>query len=316
LAHRVAGLLRRVGLNPLVYRHPSKDELIVLTSSKALLEFLPRKELLGGDVEARERFFEENGLFTVGFGIPFVAGLIDGDGSCDVGVTRGRSCFGSVNQWHWSFSQCKYLFLVDYVMRFVGSIVWGGVRREVRADGCVTVHFRKVGVEALLGAGIFSYLWKAEQWLRKVAEARSERSHYTTTGQVARALNVSDKAVVKWLKAGKMSYHRRAFVSVKKKRGEKHECESLSWFYIPASEWEEFIGKLSAEREKVERVKGEGVTKLTDVARTLGISLNTLHTWRRRGRLQATLLRELGVGKCYVVPREEVEKLKKQASER
>jgi hypothetical protein len=96
LAYKLIALLRRAGLNPRkVTGRQGKDMIEVVMASKPFLYFLPDKKNLSDNAVARRAFFERNKLYDIRFGIPFLAGLLDGDGSCSVRV-QNDSCFGSV----------------------------------------------------------------------------------------------------------------------------------------------------------------------------------------------------------------------------
>jgi excisionase family DNA binding protein len=232
LARRAAGLVRRAGLKPRVYKHRRKDMWVMSTYSMALLGFLPDKQLLGSDEATRERFFDENELFGVERGLPFFSGLLDGDGHLVAYVVRKRCFFGFVNQWNWSFVQTKYPYLVDYVVRFVNSLSPGSVHVQRRATGALVASIRRCGIEALLRAGIGKYAWKVGNWQREVVEARSERAKYLNPREAAQELGLSYETVWRYLKAGKLRYVRGDGAS--------------SHHYIPRSE----VERLMRERKK------------------------------------------------------------------
>lgn len=80
-------------------------------------------------------------------------------------------------------------------------------------------------------------------------------------------------------------------------------------FLIPLfQELVEFL--VLMDREVIERVKRDRGMRLQDAPKMLRLSRKALDTYYRRGRLRATLVDE-GFGKCLVIPREEVEELKK-----
>jgi hypothetical protein len=221
LLSRVCELLRRAGLNPYTYGDSRKSMLTVEVNSMQLFEFLPDKRALGESAEARSRFFGENGLYSVERGVPFLAGLLDGDGYCGVRVGK-RYFFRTVTVCTWVFSQDNSLFLVDYVRRFVESLAPNGVRMKRRRDRrTLAACFRKSGIAALLDAGIARHSWKVARWLQQTAEARSERKGFFTAGRAADAIGVPYPVFAWWLNTGKVHYVRRG-----------------KWYYIPASEVE------------------------------------------------------------------------------
>lgn len=311
LSCRIASYLRRAGLAPRVKRYSQKNMITLLVYSRSFAEFLPDKKALREDAEVREKLLVENKLFTVEFGIPFIAGLLDGDGSCETSVIRNRCYFGHVNQYKWSFSQSKYPFLVDYMMKFVGSLPSASKSVHVRAppNRAMTVNIYRCGIKALMDAGISRHSWKVVAWLKKVAEIRSKRLKYYTTGQAAHVLKVSPWVVVSLLKVGRMKYI----------RGRRNSAGSrgLSYHYIPVAEVERFREELRREEATIERIKGEGM-KLLDVAKMLRMSPTALYNLHEDGRLPATLVNEpRGRDHRYlVIPRGEIEKLEEKLKRR
>jgi hypothetical protein len=233
LTRRVVEMTRRVDLNPQVYAEPLKNMVRVTVLSKSLLTYLPSKRRLLLDEEERARFFEVNGLHGVRCGVPFLAGLLDGDGACWVSIQRHH--FECLNRWNWNFAQHKYRFLVDYVRQFVGRPVEGGVADRVRYDGVVELRFRKAGIITLLNEGIGDYSWKVARWLEKCDAFRSRRAKYCTARDVARMFGVSQNFVIKrWLKGGKMRYE----------RGSVRGSEAGTTYYIEFDEVQRFKAQL------------------------------------------------------------------------
>jgi hypothetical protein len=240
LTRRVVEMTRRVGLNPHVLTDSRKDMVTVDVLSKSLLSFLPTKMRLLLDDGERARFFEGNGLYDVKGGIPFLAGLLDGDGSCWVTMQRCR--FEYLNKWNWNFAQGKYLFLVDYVRRFVESLAEGGVAERIRSNGVVELHFRKAGIIALLNAGISNSSWKVARWVERCAAFESERVRYYSAHQVARLFGVSNNFVIRrLLRGGKMRYE----------RGYVRGSEAGTCYYIPVEEVEKFRVRFLERKERL-----------------------------------------------------------------
>jgi hypothetical protein len=104
IAERLAELFRRSGLFPRTYRLSRSDELRVTVVCANLLSFLPNKaELLhrGIDDAAVKQFISTEEL-EGDLGIPFIAGLLDGDGCCSVDYYTNRKCiFGFVCKRWW-----------------------------------------------------------------------------------------------------------------------------------------------------------------------------------------------------------------------
>jgi excisionase family DNA binding protein len=195
--------------------------LTVEAISIRLFEFLPNKDALSRSEEVRERFFRENGLLSVEGGVPFLAGLLDGDGSCVVSVGR-RHFFREVIVSDWRFSQDNDLYLVDYARRFVESLAPGSVRlKRRRGRRTLTACIRRSGIVALLDARIAHHSWKVVRWLQTIAEARSERSQFLSVGEAAGLLHVPYGVVARWVSSGRVRF-----------------VQGGRWRYIPATEIE------------------------------------------------------------------------------
>jgi DNA-binding transcriptional MerR regulator len=302
IAERIAVLLRKLGLNPNVENLFEKGMSAVRVYSRALLCFLPDKKTLVNEVSQREIFFRKNRLFDVEYGIPFVAGLLDGDGSCQVIVPR--RCFKSVSVWNWNFSQSReYYFLVDYFKMFVESLSPGrhSTWTTVFRNGVKRLSIRKPGAVALIESGINEYSWKVSEWSKEVAEARLELAEYHTTGEVARSLGVSYPTVESWVKSGKV------------RQRVRWTDKKQSWFYLHDDDIMRFDKELREKRKKAEDARSCGM-RLKAVAELLGISVDMLHYLKRHERLDATLVDEgSGVGHRYlVVRRDETQRLKEE----
>ncbi|WXG43610.1 MAG: helix-turn-helix domain-containing protein [Promethearchaeati archaeon SRVP18_Atabeyarchaeia-1] len=302
LARRIAGLLRRIASNPQIHKDKRKDMWIVLTYSKALFQFLPRKSALRDSPDAVNRFLEENKLASVECGIPFIAGLIDGDGNCQVCVEKGekKPCFGAIGQWKWSITQSRYLFLIGYAKGFVECLAPASTRVRVRSNGPTVLYIRKLGIIALLDAGIAEFSYKAVDWLKRVDECRSERRGYLTTGQVARMLNVSYLTVERWIKSGRIRHLRKKLALGK---------SSLSWYYIPVDEAKRVEQEALIEEDKTKRIRRHGV-RLMNLAGMLGISYPSLLRWHQQGKLETAFVRE-GSLKYLVVQQSEIARLER-----
>jgi transposase len=303
IVERLVLMLRTVGMNPHVILPRDKYSIVVEIVSKALFGFLPDRNALKQDAGAQERFFSEHRLRELHEGIPFVSGLIDGDGSARVHVKFrgvGNKRFRDVQEWSWNFAQRKYPFLICYLKEFIDSLTSDGSRLYEWSDGKRLLALTKSGTEALLGAGIAEFSWKAREWLRSVAEVRVKLGEFYTTNQVAEMFKVTVATVNNWLNAGKMSSKWGSDVNGK-----------VSQRYIPRGEVEEFQRRCA---ETAEEIQSKGGMKLIDVARMLGLKEATLRSRYLKGKLRASLARELTgqVWRNLVIPREEVERLKEE----
>ncbi len=95
--------------------------------------------------------------------------------------------------------------------------------------------------------------------------------------------------------------------------GERRGWEFVIFTFIPAEEVQRLAREL--ELNEVGGVRGKWV-KLSDAAKTLGVSREKLDKSYRRGELKATLVRRGGRPKCLVVSMDEVERLRKQIKKR
>ncbi len=302
IAEKVVALLKKlIGVSPHIYWEAG-CMWILKFESKALFAFLPKKERLLNDNSARDRFFSDNRLFDVENGIPFLAGLLDGDGSCEVRVQKKQCMLGSVQKWNWSFSQSKLLFLIDYIRTLVTSMTSDeysiGIRlRPGRNETKLCI--RKSGILALLNSGIVNYSWKVRKWLERVGEIQRNRASYHTVGQVAKMLDVSEYIVRRCVSQNRLTCLRGPVES----RG-----FALSWRYITTDAVEKLRGELAKEKNRSERIGKEGL-RVLDAAKELSISYSTLQHWCHDGKIRSTMLHE-GTCRFLVIPRDELETLR------
>jgi hypothetical protein len=308
IARKLAKKFSQLGLNPRVRKIPHANMLRLTVCSRALRLFLPNKAVLRDDASERRNFFDRNRLLGVKFGIPFFAGLLDGDGRCGVQVVQDRTFFPQINSWMWSFSQSRYIFLVDYVKEFVESLTPKSTRTWVRANtGVVTIVLRKCGIETLLKAGITKYSWRVTQWLKRVADfqSKNERLKYYTSGEVMQMLNAGYGVLRRWVKAGRIRCVRRTNKTKGRLNG--------SNFYFPVSEVMKLKDEFLSNQQGVARIRKLSV-KLVDASRVLGVSYESLRSQYRRGKLHAFLVhdeRTLG-GRYLAIPECQVEILKRR----
>jgi len=285
IANRVEALLTRTGLRPRVHfsRHGGIE---VAAYSMSLSKVFPvKKNILKTSVAWRflKRYLSSK------YGIPFVAGLIDGDGRCKAYYNqRSHGLLGYISS-HWDFSQAKFPSLHEYLHEFIETLSPGGstirtYRRrkgpKERVDHAVLI--RNSGIQALLQHGIDKYSWKAETWQQQIAELQrrlsSLRSSVCTVGQVARSLGLNRATVWKWCKMGK----------VKTLRG-----RGRTWHLIPSKEVERLL-------------KDRNAYTTSQVAQKLGVTVNIVSTWCKAGKIR-TLCG--GNRKRYLIPVDEAERL-------
>jgi transposase len=282
IVEKLVEMLRRAGMNPWVMFPSRTYQIVVEMVSKVLFGFFPRKDTLKHSVEMRERFFDENSLHSLDNGIPFLAGLLDGDGTLKVYVEKGRTSgagfLGDVAQWTWSFTQRRYPFLAQYVKEFVNSLVSDSAQIYKCSNGTLLVPIRKPGAEALLHAGIAKYSWKVVNWLEMVAKVRGERKEFYTTKKIANMFHVSVPTVIGWIESGRMSC----------RRGTKHFARR----YVHAEEVERFKKHFQEVEDRAHRIRAEGAVTIPEASRLLGVREATIKNWCYVRWIRAERVRE------------------------
>jgi len=316
IVHKLMEMLRSIGLNPHMITSPQgKREIDVHVCSKSLVLLLPNKKALMDEAELGEKFLEKRDLFTVEGGIPFIAGLIDGDGHCKVKEFRRDHLKGGLARWIWRFKQSTLVFLVDYIRRFIEFLSPDGVRlTEEEPSGkrkCRIAILRESGIIALLGKGIAKYSCKVARWEEDVARLESEVRTYYTLGEVARLLGVSLRVVQNLVEVGKLKYKRRAQVDGEERRKRR------PWYFISGETVEEFLDETETwreEKEKILEARRQNLLLTTkEAAEALGVTKTSVITWLKKGKIRAIPLLTLGgknQKKKYFIPVEDVERLK------
>jgi hypothetical protein len=203
LVEKVSGYLRLFGWKPEV-RPPVKCNYFTVrvSGSRSTPPFPDKKQFLSPDFDVWAWLSGEglDGKLSV----PFVAGLLDGDGYCRASF-HGRGAFGHVDA-RWSFTQKNYPFLAEFLLRYLGGV---SPRSSVEAKGRRGVHevlVLSAGRRALLERGIAKWSFKVAKFLdgfevlkRRVEEARSR---FLTPNQVAKKLHVDCTTVLRWCRLG------------------------------------------------------------------------------------------------------------------
>jgi excisionase family DNA binding protein len=211
IANRVSKMLERSGLTPRIYSLRLTKGIILYASAANLVSLLGEKKGVAsmGDSPTLE-WMVSNGLE-----IPFIGGLIDGDGSATVKLLSQEGCFFGKMQVQVSFAQISFPFLVDFVHEYVNSLVTGGASlpndsAKWRRKTGKRVSILARGREALASSGILSWSFKfmrltkeVEQLRAKIAESKSK---YLTLRQLAHRLGVGNSTVWRWCKEGKIKH--------------------------------------------------------------------------------------------------------------
>nr|MDO8098156.1 LAGLIDADG family homing endonuclease [Candidatus Njordarchaeota archaeon] len=121
LAERVSSLLGRLGLHPNTKDYSgSRNYVVVRAYGVALLCYFPEKDRLASlDGSTLEKWLSCEGLYGE-LGVPFIAGLLDGDGYVSASYDR-ESIFPCVEVC-WSFAQKKIGHLIDFIVRYIEGV--------------------------------------------------------------------------------------------------------------------------------------------------------------------------------------------------
>jgi hypothetical protein len=308
IADRVVGLFRRTGLSPSLYYKTGRKggQILVYVPALNLLSFLPDKnEFLSlriDNASVRSLLFAERLLSDKRVIIPFIAGLIDGDGSCKASYAR-RCIFGNLKV-EFLFTQKKFPFLVDYVAWYVNSIARRGASIVRGTKGSRVVSINRSGREALIREGIGEWSVKVPICEREIEEVRRVisdlRSRFLTVTQAARRLGLSAGRVRGLCYRGVL----RCLLICGREKSPRALSRNYSRI-IPVEE----VERVGERLREVERVK-RGGERLVDVSRMLHIPDTTLYGWYKSGWLKAVMVRD-GRSRYLVIPREEVDRLKK-----
>jgi hypothetical protein len=209
LAERVVGYLRSMRLRATVYPPRKRSYFTVrVWGSRSQPPFPEKKPFLSDDAGARNWLTGEG--LNGGLGVAFVAGLLDGDGYCCARF-HGKGVFGHVDE-VWSFRQVKYLFLTDFLIRYLRTIAQNSVAVYLRTQGGKDILILTRGRAALLSAGVARWSFKVARFLVQRSELEKRileaKSRFLTPSQVARMLQVHCTTVVRWCRLGHMKYIR------------------------------------------------------------------------------------------------------------
>ncbi len=226
IACRVAGVLRRCGLNPHVYLLRSGRFIVVHASGANLSSFFPSK----AEVESSRGTSVFGWVSSHGLEVPFIAGLVDGDGSATVKVRFPHGSFFGKLQVQVAFAQYTFQFLVEFVYKYVNSLVTGGASlladREALSGRGKRVCILSRGRDALLAQGVAHWSFKFARLVARLQEIEKERaasdlrSKFVTMSEAARRLELSVSTIFRWCESGKLksmslrnlgSKHRSAF---------------------------------------------------------------------------------------------------------
>lgn len=214
IVDRVVSILRHMSINPTVNVEKDRRNMIRVNGCASnLFSFFPRKKVvLDGNVDEFLFFLKERKLLEVGDRlIAFLAGLLDGDGSCYVTLRNnkeGRYVFshGSVET-HWTFTAVSYPILALYVLFAIRSLLGGSASLSVVNHKDGNMHVVRVlndGIVRLLNHGFYEHCWKARVWAERYSGLREiqMRSRHHSLKDVAKLLEVSLGFCAKLFKLG------------------------------------------------------------------------------------------------------------------
>jgi hypothetical protein len=160
---------------------------------------LDKKQLLSG---GGERTWLSSVKLDSELAVPFIAGLLDGDGFC-LARFHGKGVFGHVDA-GWYFYQKSYPFLAEFLLEYVLRISRTGAMRTTGREGIHNIVIRRAGRLALLERGIARWSFRVAKFLRD-SEAISRRiadakSRFLTPSEVVKRLHVDITTVTHWCK--------------------------------------------------------------------------------------------------------------------
>jgi hypothetical protein len=203
-----------MSVNPKVTVERERRNMILVNGSASnLVSFFPRKKVvLYGNSGEFLFILKESKLLEVGDQlIAFLAGLLDGDGSCYVTLRNdkgGRFVFshGTVEN-HWTFTAVSYPILAHYVLFAIRNLLGGAASLSVfnHKDGKMhVVRILNEGIVRLLNHGLYEHCWKARVWAERYSGLREiqMRSKHHSSKDVAKLLEVSSGFCTKLFKLG------------------------------------------------------------------------------------------------------------------
>ncbi len=307
LAKKTVEMFARSGLSPILTAPKRLDEIVVSVSATNLLSFFPNKNrLVSLGIDPLKSWISDNQLNTE-LGVPFIAGLLDGDGFCRP-LHQRSGVFGSIQE-KWEFSQKKFPFLIDFLVQYISKMTSNGASINHGRNGQRVVRVLASGREALFKVGISRWSFKvnrcrqeAEEMKRQILEVKSK---FQTVSQAARVLHLPCNTLWKWCMHGQVKHMRiRGALSRSVSGRVRHCC------YIPFHEVQRLQIKLrdNARRQR-EILSGTRYLTVKEASRFLGLSTTTVRDYCRRNNLKAKVISISALGgakKMYFIPAEEL----------
>jgi hypothetical protein len=304
IVHRIVEFFERQGLRPRVYSYPDRTKCIKVYINNVHVRscFPDKREFfsLVLDDSHVQRWVNRESL-EGNLGVPFIAGLLDGDGLISAKVEYGRTIFGSLHS-YWTFFQVSYPFLVDFIRRYINHLVPGGAHFNRAKEGEV-VKISGQGREALIANGIAIWSVKVSKWIGEVEELRRQisdlKAEFLSPAEVAVRLQqaISRWTIREWCDRGYVRHIRIRATTTGPFR-----------YLIPVAEAQTLDAEIRRSRSYSESMlsKSECLSEKL-VAHALGIKLDTVYHYCHRGKLKGIPLFTLGGRRTALIPRWQVE---------
>nr|MDO8099416.1 helix-turn-helix domain-containing protein [Candidatus Njordarchaeota archaeon] len=300
LAERTIVLLKRLGLNPKMSRPKGRNYLAVRASASNLVSFFPEKDRFLTPKPNEAHGWARYERLEGNLGIPFIAGLLDGDGYLRIAYDK-RSILGIDKCW--SFAQVKFKFLADFLVDYVKKLATRGTRVSMMGNGRINVTILASGEKALLQKGIEKWSVKVADWARKLEKMKSKiltlRSRFHTVPEAAYKLGVARASMLLWCRRGIVRH-----LCIRSYRRVR-EIRSLS--LIPAEEIERLRAFL-AENEYKAKGSSHKLLTVIEATKLLKLCRSRIEECCKNGELKAVSLSTIGGDKKYLIPIEEVKR--------
>ncbi len=305
IVHRIVEFFKRQGLRPRVYSYPDRTRCITVRINSVHIRscFPDKREFFSWMLDDSHVQMWVNSEHLEGnLGVPFIAGLLDGDEFISARVDYGRTIFGSLHS-HWTFFQVSYPFLVGFIERYINHLVPEGAHFN-RAKRGKLVKISDRGREALIANGIGIWSVKVSNWIEKAEKLRRQisdlKTEFLSPAEVAVRLQqaVSRWTIREWCDRGYIRHIRIRATTTGPFR-----------YLIPVTEAQTLDAKIVKSRSYWESMVSTGECLSEKLAaHALGIKPDTVYHYCDRGKLKGIPLSTLGGRRTTLIPREQVEK--------
>jgi hypothetical protein len=306
IAHRIVEFFERQGLQPRVYSYPGQARCIrVCINSVRIRSYFPDKRDFCSRAlcDFRVQSWVNREHLEGALGVPFVAGLFDGDGFVSAKVEYRGTIFGSLHS-YWTFFQVSYPFLVEFIERYVNHLASDGAHFNRAKEGKI-VKISSRGREALITQGIAIWSVKASEWIKRVDQLRTQisslRAEFLSPTEAAARLQhpVNRCTLREWCHRGYIRH-----IRIRATSSGPFKC------LIPLAEVQTLDAELRKRKSYSDSMLSTGgylSEKLA--AQALGIKPDSVYHYCDRGKLKGIPLFTIGGQVRTLIPREEVERL-------